>query len=337
MPVPPVIPIRVLKNRTLVHAIHTAREILHDDDDGGSTTRTLQSRLIKNPVFLLAWRTIREFIQDDGPHMAAGVAYYAILSLFPLIVGLIALLGPVLESDIVKTGLIRFFHSYVPGSTVTVETNIASVGRLRSELGLMSLLGLFWTSFAIFGAISRSMNRAYDSRRKRPFYIEKLRHMGMSIGVGFLFVLSVTATTFLQFLDNINLPFLSRLAFFENAAINAAARLLPFFLSLTIFILVYRLVPNVRTRWTYIWPGALFAAVCFELSKSLFAYYVDNFAKYDLIYGSLGSVVALLIWAYASALILILGAELSSVYGRTREAVMRVHPVEAHHQPKKSL
>ena len=96
-----------------------------------------------------------------------------------------------------------------------------------------------------------------------------------------------------------------------------------------LFLMLYKYLPNTKTYWRHIWPGALVAAILFEISKNVFIYYVNTFATFENVYGSLAPVVALLLWSYLSSLILILGAELSSEYGRLREGVERgtlIHP-----------
>ena len=89
------------------------------------------------------------------------------------------------------------------------------------------------------------------------------------------------------------------------------------------FLLIYRYVPNCKTYWRYIWPGALVAAGLFEVAKGLFIWYLDNLASYRQVYGPLTSVMILLLWTYLSSLILILGAEISSEYGRMRRGLER--------------
>ena len=285
--------------------------------------RWLLARLRRYPPLELVYRTVRELDDDDATHMAAGVAYYAILSLFPLTIALLALLSPLLESGVVRTELLRFFQTYLPGSAETLEANIDAAVRIRGILGLVGLVGLIWTASAIFGAVSRAVNRVWDIRQDRPFVVDKLRHIAMAFGVGALFLLSLAATSVLQFIESVELPGIGRATALEGGAAAIVARGLPFVFSLTIFLLIYKLVPNTRTYWRYVWPGALLAAVLFETGKSLFVYYVDNFADYGKVYGSLGSVVVLLGWTYVSSLILIVGAEFSSEYGRMREGVAR--------------
>ena len=104
-------------------------------------------------------------------------------------------------------------------------------------------------------------------------------------------------------------------------------RILSFVFNLAIFLMLYKVLPNTQTHWRFIWPGALVAALLFEGGKFLFVLYLDNFATFSAVYGSIGSVIALLLWAYVSAFILILGAEMSSEFGRMIRGIDRGKPI----------
>ena len=285
--------------------------------------RRFWRRLLDIPAVGLVYRTVREMGADDATHMAAGLAYYAVLSLFPLTVGLISLLGMVLDSETLEGEVFSFFQTYLPGSKELLSANINAAGNIRGFLGVVSFLGLFWSASLLFGAISRSVNRAWDIHQDRPFYIDKLRHIVMALSVAPLFLMSIGTTAALQILGSVDVPLIGRIAFLEHNGINMLTRPLPFVFSLTIFLLIYKFTPNTQTYWRYVWPGALLAAVLFEVSKSVFVFYLDNFADYERVYGSLASVIVLLGWAYISGFILILGAEFSSEYGRMRRGVER--------------
>ena len=102
-----------------------------------------------------------------------------------------------------------------------------------------------------------------------------------------------------------------------------------FGLTLGTFLMIYKFMPNTKTYWRYIWPGAVVGALLFELAKNLFILYLNRFSSFENVYGTLAPVIVLLLWAYVSSLILIMGAELSSEYGRLLEGVNRgvlLHP-----------
>ena len=276
-----------------------------------------------NPVVALSYRTIKEMSADDATHMAAGLAYYAVLSLFPLSVGLISLLGLLLEPEALQSDIFQFLEDYLPVSEELLAANIEAAGHIHGFLGVISFFGLFWSASLMFGAITRSVNRAWDIHQDRPFYIDKVRNIGMALSVAPLFLLSVSTTAALQMLEGAEFPGVGEFAVLEDTIIGTLSRVLPFLFSLTIFLLIYKFTPNTRTQWRYIWPGAVLAAVLFEVSKSIFVFYVDNFANYEEVYGSLASVIVLLAWTYFSGLILITGAEFTSEYERMRYGVER--------------
>jgi membrane protein len=138
----------------------------------------------------------------------------------------------------------------------------------------------------------------------------------MTISLGSLFLLSTAASSFIQLLDNVRLGAPDQEPLLDLGLSYFALYLVPGAITLVIFFLVYRFVPNRRMHWRYVWPGALVATVLFESAKGLFIWYLENFATHDLVYGSLTSVIVLLLWAYVSSLILILGAEVSYEYAR---------------------
>ena len=285
--------------------------------------RRLGRKLDAIPLVHLVHRTVREMSADDATHMAAGLAYYAVLSLFPLTIGLISLLGLVLNSADLESEVFSFFQDYLPGSKSLLSDNINAGGNIRGFLGVVSFLGLFWSASLLFGAITRVVNRAWDIHEDRPFYIDKLRHILMALSVAPLFLMSVGTTASLQILGTRDVPVIGRVEFLDNNVINIITRPLPFLFTLAIFLMVYKFTPNTKTYWRYVWPGALLGAVLFEVSKSVFVFYLENFADYERLYGSLASLIILLAWTYLSGLILIAGAEFSSEYERMRLGVGR--------------
>ena len=252
-------------------------------------------------------------LRNDATHMAAGLAFYGILSLFPFTAGLIFLLSLVLESPTVQADVIDFFQTYLPGSAGVLQDNISAVSNVQGVLGTLSALGLFWSTGAFFTAMSRVVNRAWGVPHARPFFAVRLQQSGLILLMGLLFLVSLAATGALQSLGRFDLPGAELL---RNDAVSLAGRLLPFAFTLCIFLIIYKFLPQAAARWRYVWPGALLAAVCFEAAKSLFVFYLENFANLERVYGSLSSVIALLVWSYASAYILIAGAEFTAEYHR---------------------
>ncbi len=292
---------------------------------GGQTRRLkaslqrLKDRLLLVPVVQLMSRTAKESAGHDATHIAAGVAFYSILSIFPLLLGLVAVFGFLLPWTNLQDELLEFVGSNIPGATDILRQNIVSIIELRSILGVLSVVGFFWSASEMFGAISLAINRAWGIRRGRPFFISKAREVGMALGAGVLFLLSMGVNAIVSILPRVlDLPAPGLIM------LNITSRLAAFLLILAIFLLLYKLIPNTKTQWRHIWPGALLAAILFEIARTVFILFllmIYDFAGYRFIYGSIAPVVVLLVWIYYSAFIVILGAEFTFQYGRMRCAV----------------
>ena len=271
----------------------------------------------------LAVRVVQELGDDDATHMAASVSYYAILSLFPLVLGLSAIIGMVANSPERQAQVIEFIVDYLPGSEAFVRESVSGVVKFRAAFGVASFLSLLWAGSAVFGSITRAVNRAWDVSKDPPFYKNKPRQLAMAAGVSVLFFFSVGITAVFQWGTSIHIGGANLEEILGGFTVSVVLRAPAFLVSFIVFAIIYKILPNTRTYWKYIWLGAVIAGVLFEGGKNLFLWYLDNFAKYDQVYGGVASVIVLMVWAYFSAFILILGAEIASEYGRLKMKVKR--------------
>lgn len=291
-----------------------------------------QSTFVNHRFSVLSWRVFKELGDDDATHLAAGVAYYAMFGLFPLILAILAIGGVLLNTTEQQEDFVNFVTDNLPGSKGFVEDNLREVIRFRSALGIAAIAGLLWSASAGMGAVARGVNRAWDVHRNRPFYVAKPLQIMMALAVGVLFLLSTFLTSAIEVITdprrNWSLP--GQDILLDMGIANLALRIAPLLINMAIFLLLYYFAPNCKTYWRYVWPGALVASILFEIAKGIFIWYLDNLATYDQVYGSVTSVMSLLLWMWVSALILILGAEISSEYGRMKEGVDRgqlIHPL----------
>ncbi len=285
---------------------------------GGLKQSMLDSPVCRNKTLVLTARVATGMRDIESTHLAAGVAYYALLSLFPLLLGLLALGGILLSSEGMYQGLLGFVTENLPGSKAFVEQNIGEVVEFRGVVGIGAILGFLWTASIGFGAVARAVNRAWGVRVNRPFYIAKPLHILMALAVGALFLVSTSATSIIEVITDperdLGIP--AQEFFLQLGLGHLALRMVPWGINIFIFLMIYRFAPNCKTYWRYIWPGAVVAAVLLEVSKGLFLFYLDNVAIYNQVYGSVTSVIVLLFWIYVSALILILGAEIGAEHSR---------------------
>jgi membrane protein len=179
---------------------------------------------------------------------------------------------------------------------------------------------LLWGGSAVFNVIRRSLNVAWGVKKPRPFFVERAMEIAMTMGVGLLLLVSIGITTSLSVIQRLNatvtgIEFLNGVTFWQMILMLASIGL-----AFLTFLLLYKFVPNTRVQWRDVWWGALLAAVGFEVAKQVFVWYATNFAHYHLIYGPVSTIIALLLWTYVSAVIVLFGAKLTSMYAKSRGA-----------------
>ncbi len=282
-----------------------------------------QTKFGKSAPVRLVVRVVQELGEDDATHMAASISYYAVLSLFPLVLGLTAIVGVVADSPSRQKEIVDFIVEYLPGSEEFVTNSITGVVKYRGALGIASILGMLWAGSAVFGTISRSVNRAWDIHRDRPFLVSKPRQIAMALLVGVLVAFSLAVTSFLQWATTIEIAGQSVADLLGGQAVTAILKTPALLITFGVFLAIYKYIPNTLTYWRYIWLGALVAGILFEVAKNLFVWYLENFAGYNQLYGNVASIVVLMVWIYFSAFILILGAEIASEFGRMKRGIKR--------------
>lgn len=275
-----------------------------------------KDRLGRIPGVALLLRGIEKSNLDHAKDMAASIAYFSFFSLFPLLVGIVAFASLFLDRDDIESRLDRTLAGEFPGSADFLRTNIEALIDLRGAAGIASIIGLFWSASKMFGALSRSINLAFGVPKDHPFYLSKLRYFGMTIIVSLLLFAAVGASMALDVLTQIDL---TRFDIDTTAFASLGGHVASFVSISAMLSLLYKIVPYERPAWREVIPGALVAALLFELGKTLFVLYLDNVSSLEAVYGSLTSVIVLLLWLYFSARILLFGAELIAARREARE------------------
>ena len=292
------------------------RVVARVDNMGQSAVRLLESW---GPTAVLV-DMVRRTGADQVGDMAASVAYYAIFSLFPLLLGVIVVLSLVLEPARVEEELLAVTAQYLPGAETLISENIENVLRVPGAIGVVAIVGLLWSASGVFGSIARVLDRAWSVGQTHAFHIIRFRSILMVIGVAGLFLLSLVSSTLVQSAQLLEFD-----PFGVGGFLASSARTLLLGTSiagsLAFPLLLYRFAPSERVPWREVVPAAILAGVFFEVAKGVFLFYLHSFAGFDRVYGSLSLVIVLLLWAYISALILILGAEFGGALGRWRQGV----------------
>ncbi len=269
--------------------------------------------------WLLLRRTGESFLRNDCPTSAAAIAYYGLFSLFPLVLGMLAILGLFAESPRWQSSFLYRVSTYFPGSEVFIRENLRAVLRIQGTIGIVAILGLLWAGKAVFTSIVSAVNRSWGLTARRRLWQTTLLELALVLGTGLFFILSIFITTSTQVLEELGVPRLG-LGIVQSPLWHWTVNLAPIVLTFVAFLLVYKLIPNTRVEWLDALLGAVLATLLFEVAKNLFLLYSTAYVHYEFVYGSVGTVIGLLLWAYLSGVILLLGAELSSEFGKSRQA-----------------
>lgn len=271
---------------------------------------------IREPVTVLI-TTVRLYSQDHCGIYAAAIAYYAIFSLVPLALVVLAVLGLVVEQQ----DVVDFVFDQVPlEETATARADVENLVRRAQRISLASLsfgfAGLLWSASGMFSAVRRGLDATAHRREGRPFWASKLIDFALIPALGLLILLSLSLTAAI----NVAIERTGNLGVVDidtGPAVRIVAFALPAAVSLLLFFLLYRLVPTVRPRTGEALAGALFATVLFEVAKNLIALFLGAaaFSRDATVYAGISSALAFLFWMFVNASILLLGSE----FGRALE------------------
>ncbi len=276
----------------------------------GSVVSLRVRRIPTGALFLDAWHA---YSVDEMGTLAAALAYYFLLALFPLMLLLIAAASPFLESELVVGAVARFVSSYLPTVGPEIRQLLHQVLLARGPVTLIAAVGLFWSTSGVFDVVQRGMNRAWHVIQPRPLWKQRLISLGTVLGLAILFGSSFAFEALIR--SGLRL----RLAV-GSISVEIVGVGLSSVLTFLLFAIVYKVFPYARVHWRQVWGSALIAAIFWEVAKYVFVWYLANFARLNLVYGSVGAVIALLTWGYITAAILLFGAEFAAIDARTKIA-----------------
>jgi len=274
-------------------------------------------RIAKNRFVQFFITFVRRYFSDNISKSGAQFAYFFLFSFFPLLIFINALIGllPIELSDIaiITDGVIPYEISNLVSDYFTYLASFNSAGLLLTGL----ILTLYFLAKAVSSLIF-SISGIYHTTKKRhpvaQFFLTTLFTALMLIAIFFALILLIVGRSFLTWVGTyIDISHASVAAWNILRFILLAA----FFL---LFLLVaYTILPNTPLRLRDALPGALFAMLAWVCVSIGFSYYVENMARYSLLYGSLGAVIVLMLWIYLTGIILILGSEVNFILAQMKQ------------------
>lgn len=270
---------------------------------------------VRSSLIRLLWHRIYE---DDLPGLSAQLAYYFLLSLFPLLIVLFTLVPyiPIPQQDML--GMVREF---APADAIQlIEKTINEIMSHRSG-GLLSfgIIGTIWSASNGINAIVRAFNKAYNVKESRSFIVSRGMAILLTFGMIIVFIVAIVLPVFGR---EIGLFLFSQFGY-TRAFLRIWNTLSIVVSALILFLLftgLYWIAPNVKIRCRSAFPGAAFATFGWIVSSIGFSFYVGNFSNFSVAYGSIGAIIVLMLWLYISAFIIILGGEINAFYSEKNRA-----------------
>lgn len=253
---------------------------------------------------------IETFTEKQAGQASAGLAYYTFFSIFPLMLVFIAGGSYFVDSNQVFNTVTQFIQQALPISRQVINENLEEILQARGAAGIVSLLILLWSASGMFTNLAYNINLAWPRARRRNFLQNRLVGLWMIVGLIGLIALSIALSWLSARLPFIDFDNGSALSLLLLRIISALGSWLMIFL---VFLTLYRWIPTLRVRWRSTFWAALIASLAWKGVTTGFSWYLgSSFGQYQLVYGSLGAIVAFLFLIYIISWITLFGAHLTA-------------------------
>lgn len=256
---------------------------------------------------------LNNLTRSHGAEASASLAYYALFSIFPVLLVVVSAGSVFLEQELVKTKLLEAIMSFLPISALAVNDHIDAILKVRGAVTTFAILSLIWSGSNVFEKIVINIDRAFLHGKNPGFFQSRIMALVMILVLSILFILSLAVNTLIGLLPVLQQAQTAGNLLLGTPAFTWVSWLLPLLLKFLLFYALYTWVPRhitilMRARVV----GALVAAVLWEIVTRLLTWAVGSgLTNYQLVYGSLGSIIALLFWLYWTGYILFFGAHLA--------------------------
>jgi membrane protein len=266
---------------------------------------------------LAIWRGVVGVYNGDDLTFASSIAYYALLSLFPVFLLLFSILGTITSSEADRVAIVNFVLRYFPRQFDFVTAQLELMQRAHVQLSVAGSALMIWAAMGVFGAITSAVNHAWGVEKQPSYFKHKLISFLMLTFSGLLLVVALFAVTAINVVEArwfsgviANVP---RLMVLQSLVIRWATTLL----LILVVGLIFYFVPNAKVRFRDVWVGAILTGLLWRAALAGFSTYVRDLSRFS-VHGSIAAVVVFLLWVYISAVILLYGAEVTAANARLR-------------------
>lgn len=263
-------------------------------------------------------RSFMSFMDNDLTTAAAAISYFSMLTLFPTLLLLLTIGNHLFGPETVEKYVIGQVLAFLPGAQTFVRKNLDSISEISTSVVVSCVIVILWAASWMFMVIEKALNRVWGTY-PRSFLHGRVWNIAVMSLVWALLAASALFTAFVTGVQaaagKINLrlgPWLTALTGYAWQTIFIIASIA---VTILLFAVLYKLLPNIHVPFTEALTGAVLAGVLWEGAKFGFAFLLPYF-HYDLLYGSIGAGVALLSWVYLSSVIMMFGAQFTALLHR---------------------
>ena len=263
--------------------------------------------------------SLQRFFAEDSLTVSASIAYYLLLSIFPLMLLVLSLSSIYIRQYELSGRLAVVLENYLPMRPDFIMRNLVSISKSFGRLSTISILLLWWSSSGVFLPLEKALNRAWDVKQDRPWWRRHLLSLEMTfIAVSLIFITSALVGFNQSANQWTRLKAVHPASGPLDLGYHMLAGVLTFGTTVAMFVVLFERLPNRPMRFRQVIPSALLTALFWGAARSLFTFLLPYF-NYRHVYGSIGVVVALMTWAYASSAVTLFGAQVSRALYRTLE------------------
>ena len=259
-----------------------------------------------------------EFVDDRGHRAAAQIAFFAALSLIPIALLLIGSFGLLFEPVEIRGRVIDTVFDFVPlaedRERRPLEATVTEALDAAGGLGAFTVLVLVAAVTSAMSALRYAINVAWDIHRNPPLVRRKALDLALVLGISGILVISLSTTTARRASDLIRDE--SAAGGLAAALLDAIGDIVPYVAIAFVILFLYRVLPLERPKLREIWPGAVVATLLLAVVKGALELYFEQLADFGALYGSLGALMALLLFLFGSSCVLVFGAEFASEWSR---------------------
>jgi membrane protein len=249
---------------------------------------------------------------NDLSERSAAVAFNLFLAIFPAIIFLFTLI-PYIPIDNLQNEIMQLLRRVIPEGTFDrVDTTIRDIIS-RPQSGVLSF-GFLATVYAATNGMVALMNAFHTSNEtpdRRGFFKLRLIALGLTASLGVAIILAIVVLL----VGGIVTDYLLQFGVFDNVLVanllSIARYVLVFFVFVGVVSIIYKFGPDVNMKWSFVTPGSITASILIVLTTLIFSFYLSNFGSYNKVYGSIGTLIALMVWINLIALLVVLGFEMN--------------------------